>query len=182
MAYPRGMTTDRKGGDALAAARAELLDAWAALGPAWGISPTMSQVHILCMLAPEPLNTDEVMAELSISRGNAHKSLKELVEWGLLRPTRLPGDRKEYFVAEKDVWRVVQIITRERKRKELQPVLDVLERCMETTKGRRDAEAKAFREQLGELRDLAQLGASVMDAVGSKRSRTILSWAKRLLR
>ncbi|MDF1799506.1 MAG: transcriptional regulator [Planctomycetota bacterium] len=166
----------------LEAARRELLDAWAALGPAWGVSPTMSQVHAFCMVAEGNLNTDDIMAGLSISRGNAHKSIKELVGWGLLRPTRVPGDRKEYFVCEKDVWKVIQIITRERKRKELEPVLEALERCMETTKGLRDSQTKAFRRQLADLQEFAQLADSVMEKVGSKRSGTIVSWAMRLLK
>jgi len=166
----------------LEAARRELLDAWAALGPAWGVSPTMSQVHAFCMVAEGNLNTDEIMAGLSISRGNAHKSIKELVTWGLLRPTRVPGDRKEYFVVEKDIWKVIQIITRERKRKELQPVLEVLERCMETTKGMRDSQTKAFRKQLGEMQEFAHLADSVMEKVGSKRSGTVVTWALRFLK
>jgi len=166
----------------LEAARRELLNAWAALGPAWGVSPTMSQVHAFCMVADGPQNTDDIMAGLSISRGNAHKSIKELVAWGLLRPTRVPGDRKEYFVAEKDVWKVVQIITRERKRKELQPVLEVLERCLETTKGLRDGQTMAFRKQLVDLQEFALLADSVMEKVGSKRSGTVVSWALRLLK
>ena len=64
------------------------------------------------------------MEELEISRGNAHGNLKELVTWGLVRPVRIKGERKEHFEAEKDVWVVVQCIARARKRKELEPVLD----------------------------------------------------------
>ncbi len=167
---------------ALEAARHEFLDAWARLGPAWGVSRTMSQIHALLMVADEPLNTDEIMAALAISRGNAHKNIKELCAWGLLKETRVAGERKDYFVAEKDVWKVVQIITRERKRKELSPVLDTLESCLEGTRGLRDRESKAFRKQLKDLQELAELADSVMERVASKRSGTIVSWAMRLLR
>jgi len=167
---------------ALDAARQEFLDAWARLGPAWGVSRTMSQIHALLMVADEPMNTDEIMAALSISRGNAHKNIKDLAAWGLLKETRITGERKDYFAAEKDVWKVIQIITRERKRKELQPVLDTLESCLEGTRGLRDAESKAFRKQIGELKEFAELADSVMERVAKGRSRTIVSWAMKLLR
>ena len=64
----------------LATARAEFLAQWGALGPAWGVSRTMSQVHALLMVSPEPQNTDEVMEALRISRGNAHANIKELCD------------------------------------------------------------------------------------------------------
>ncbi len=163
-------------------AREELLRVWADLGPAWGVNRTMSQVHALLMISREAMNTDQIMAELDISRGNGHKNIKELLEWGLLKRVPVKGELKAYFVAEKDVWKVVQIITRERKRKELQPMFEVLEECLHGTKGLRDAESKAFRAQLAELQEFAQLADGVMDRVGRKSSKFILPWALTLLK
>jgi DNA-binding transcriptional regulator GbsR (MarR family) len=167
---------------ALEEAREEFLTRWGALGPAWGVNRTMSRIHALLMVSTEPLNTDQVMAELGVSRGNAHTNIKELVSWGLLKPVRIEGDRKEYFEAEKDVWRVVQLIVRERKRKELRPVLETLDGCIERTSGLKNAEARAFREQLEALRELAGLADSVMDKVGRERSKLVLPWLKRFLK
>ena len=165
----------------LVEARQDFLDQWATLGPAWGVNRTMSQIHALLMIQNEPLNTDEIMAELGVSRGNAHANLKELLTWGLLKSIKVPGDRKEYFEAEKDVWRVVQLITRERKRKELQPVLDTLGDCLEKTKGLKDAESKAFRKQIRELQKFAQLGDRVMERISSRKSGFILPWIAKFL-
>jgi DNA-binding transcriptional regulator GbsR (MarR family) len=142
----------------------------------------MSQIHALLMVSAEPLNTDEIMAELGISRGNAHTNLRELVRWGLLHSIRHEGDRKEYFEAEKDVWQVVRIITRERKRKELQPALQTLESCLDQTRGLRDGESRAFRRQLGELQKFARLADRVMEKIGRERSGIILPWIMRFLR
>ena len=64
-------------------ARDEFVSQWGALGTQWGINRTMAQIHALLMTAPVAMTTDEVMAELEISRGNAHTNLKELVAWGL---------------------------------------------------------------------------------------------------
>lgn len=163
-------------------ARAELLRVWADLGPAWGVNRTMSQIHALMMVTRDPMNTDEIMADLDISRGNAHKNVKELLAWGLLKRVPIKGELKVYFVAEKDVWKVVQIITRERKRKELQPVLDVLDDCLARTSGLRDAESRAFRAQVSDLKEFADMADGVMERVEHRSSGVILRWVMKLLK
>src|SRR5688500_8989202 len=90
----------------LAAARDEFVMQWGAIGSAWGINRTMAQIHALLMVTPHALSTDEVMEELKISRGNAHTNLRELVGWGLVRSVVRKGERKEYFEAEKEVWKM----------------------------------------------------------------------------
>lgn len=166
----------------LAAARADFLAQWGALGPAWGVSRTMSQIHALLMVSPDPQNTDEIMAALAISRGNAHANIKELCDWGLLRKVTRRGDRKDYYEAEKDVWRVVQCITRARKRKELEPVLATLDACLEQTRGLKDAESRAFRKQLMELQRFTKLGDRVMERIARGASSRILPWVTRFLK
>jgi len=166
---------------ALLEAQAAFLAAWGALGPAWGVNRTMSQIHALLMVAPEPMNTDQVMEALGVSRGNAHGNIQELCAWGLLRKVTLKGDRKDYYEAEKDVWRVVQRIARVRKQRELDPVLETLEACIEKTRGLRDAGSRAFRKQLGELQRFARLGDRVLERVGRERSGLILTWIRRFL-
>jgi DNA-binding transcriptional regulator GbsR (MarR family) len=167
--------------DPLERARDEYIAEWGALGSSWGISRTMSQIHALLMVSAVPRNTDEIMAELGISRGNAHGNLKELVAWGLVRPVALKGERKEHFEAEKDVWTVVQRIARGRKRKELEPVLATLERGLASTKGLKSAEAKAFRSQLAELQHFAKLADKLLDRLGRESSPGILKWVTRFL-
>ena len=166
---------------ALREAQAAFLSAWGALGPAWGVNRTMSQIHALLMVSPEALNTDEVMDSLEVSRGNAHGNIKELCAWGLVRKVTRPGDRKDYYEAEKDVWRVVQRIARERKRKELEPVLQTLEDCLARTRGLKDPATRAFRKQLGELQKFSRLGDRVLARVGREHSGIILPWILRFL-
>jgi len=167
--------------DPLQKARDEYVAEWGALGSAWGINRTMSQIHALLMVAPAPMNTDEIMEELEISRGNAHGNLKELVAWGLVRSVVIKGERKEHFEAEKDVWTVVQRIARGRKRTELEPVLATLERGLASTKGLKSAEAKAFRAQLTELQRFAKLADRVLERLGRESSPGILKWVTRFL-
>ena len=107
----------------LALARDEFVAQWGAMGTAWGINRTMAQIHALLIVTPQPLTTDEVMAELHVSRGNAHSNLRELVGWGLVKSVFRKGERKELFEAEKDMWRMFCIVVRERKRREIEPAL-----------------------------------------------------------
>ena len=162
-------------------AKAAFLAEWGALGPAWGVSRTMSQIHALLMVEAEPATTDDVMEALGISRGSAHTNIKELCDWGLLRRVKRPGDRKDRYEAEKDVWKVVQAIVRARKRKEVEPVLDTLARCLDETKGLRGADARAFRTQLTELQRFARLGDRILAKVERGASSRILGWVTRFL-
>ena len=107
-------------------ARDQFVNQWGSLGTQWGINRTMAQIHALLMTSPDPLSTDEVMEKLQISRGNAHTNLKDLVGWDLLRIITKPGDRKEYFEAEKDVWTIFVTIARERRRREVDPAVRLL--------------------------------------------------------
>ena len=96
---------------------------WGQMGAAWGISRTMAEVHALLFITGRPLNTDEVMERLQISRGNASMSLRALVDWGVVTRTHRRGDRKEYFNAEQDVWTMFRAIVRERVKREIDPML-----------------------------------------------------------
>lgn len=117
----------------LLAAQDRFIGAWGQMGSSWGISRTMAEVHALLYITGRPLNTDEIMERLSISRGNASMSLRSLVEWGIVSRVHKRGDRKEYFQAELDVWTMARTITRERLRREILPVLATLYEIRDTT-------------------------------------------------
>jgi DNA-binding transcriptional regulator GbsR (MarR family) len=107
----------------LEAAKKAFIQTWARLGTEWGINRTMAQVHALMLVSEKPLSTENVMEELSISRGNANMNIRELLAWNLLYKELIPGDRKEFFRAEKDVWEIGKRIARERKKREIEPLI-----------------------------------------------------------
>lgn len=98
----------------------KFLQSWGAFGSSWGVNRTMAQIHALLMIAPEALSADDIMEELKISRGNANMNLRALIDWGLVYKELKAGERKEYFVAEKDMWKVVKNIIIQRKKRELE--------------------------------------------------------------
>jgi DNA-binding transcriptional regulator GbsR (MarR family) len=107
--------------------KAKFIESWGKMASDWGINRTMAQVHALLLVAPEALTADEVMEQLNISRGNANMNLRALMDWGLVHKQLKSGERKEFFFAEKDMWVVVRQIIVHRKKKELEPMLKVLD-------------------------------------------------------
>jgi DNA-binding transcriptional regulator GbsR (MarR family) len=160
--------------DPLTAARDEFISQWGAMGGAWGINRTMAQVHALLMTSEKALTTDEVMADLKISRGNAHQNLRELVGWGLVRNVIRKGERKEYYESEKDVWRMFCIIARERKRREVEPALRALRTCEEQTRSLRGEKAAAFNRQIKALAEFLGQAEAIMDRVSKSEQSSIM--------
>lgn len=103
---------------------------WGEMASYWGINRTMSQIHALLYAAEHPLDTDEIMERLAISRGNANMNLRALVEWQLVRKVNLEGSRKDYYIAETDVWKISTTIIEERHRREVKPVEEALGRAI----------------------------------------------------
>lgn len=102
---------------------------WGELSGYWGINRTMAELHALLYISADPLCADEIMAALQISRGNTSMNLRQLVDWGLVSRVHRKGDRKEYFTAEVDVWEMFQTIVRERRRREVEPIIETIARC-----------------------------------------------------
>jgi HTH-type transcriptional regulator, glycine betaine synthesis regulator len=123
--------------------RALFIGRWGEMAASWGISRTMAEIHALLFISRDPLCTDDLMEGLQISRGNASMNLRQLLNWGLIHRTHRRGDRKEYFLAECDVWQMFEIISRERRRREIEPIIETIAKCREMldapAKGRRKA-------------------------------------------
>ncbi|MDP9172920.1 MAG: hypothetical protein M3O30_03530 [Planctomycetota bacterium] len=102
---------------------------WGEMGQTWGINRTMGEIHALLYVVAQPLCTDDVMDRLNISRGNASMSLRALCDWGIVRRMHKRGERREFFESLTDVWEIFSIIAAERKRREMDPVLETIKQC-----------------------------------------------------
>lgn len=103
---------------------------WGEMASAWGINKTMAQIHALLYAENEPLDTDSIMEQLRISRGNANMNLRSLLQWQLIHKVHFKGQRKDYYTAEKDVWNIVAILVRERQQREIAPIQQNLTECL----------------------------------------------------
>lgn len=143
-------------------AKEELIQAWGTLGHSWGLNKTMAQIHALLMISTKPLTTEDIMRELNISRGNANMNIRALLEWRIVDRVLVPGERKEYFKSEKDVWTLVRTVVRERRRRELEPIITVLKKVSDVQNDGSD-EAKELRKVTKELKSFAEKSDSLLE-------------------
>jgi DNA-binding transcriptional regulator GbsR (MarR family) len=121
-AHPRPIGS----GSPLEAAQDQFILEWGRMSSSWGINRTMAQIHALLFVTGIPLEVNEIMDRLQISRGNASMNLRELMDWGVVRRFRQPGDRKDTYITETDPFQMLLRIVKERKRRELDPTAEAI--------------------------------------------------------
>src|SRR5215471_20281358 len=146
-------------------AKQQFINSWGAFGTHWGINRTMAQIHALLLINPDSLTQDDIMAELNISRGNTNMNIRELINWGLVERVILPGERKEYFTAEKDIWKVVKQIVKERKKRELEPMLKLLDQLENVDGDKKDKNVKSFVDTVSSIKKLGRQADKTLDAM-----------------
>ena len=143
----------------LSRSREAFISHWGEMGSSWGVPRSMAEIHALLFIEGRPLCTDEIMERRGVSRGNVSTTLRQLSEWGIVTRVRIRGDRKDYFEAEQDVWNLLSLIVRARKRRELEPLLAALEEARSLASDTKDApvedpkETKAHLERLNSMHD-----------------------------
>ena len=140
----------------LTEAKQKFIESWGKLGSEWGINRTMAQVHALLLISPEALTTEEMMETLSISRGNANMTLRDLMGWGLIEKQHRAGERKEYFYADKDAWNIARQVAKERRKRELDPVLKVLDELSKVEGDLNNPEFLTFNKSINDINKLAK--------------------------
>ena len=150
---------------------------WGEMGQTWGINRTMAEIHALLYICGQPLCTDDVMERLNISRGNASMSLRALCDWGIVRRMHRRGERREYFESLGDVWEMFSIIAAERKRREMDPVLETIKQCQHMLdeqaigKAARNEAIQITRQRLAGMEDFMALTNKVFQQfIGNAKS------------
>lgn len=146
-------------------AKQQFISSWGAFGTHWGINRTMAQIHALLLISPDPLTQDDIMEELNISRGNTNMNIRELINWGLVERVILPGERKEYFTAEKDIWKVVKQIVKERKKRELEPMMQLLDKLEDVEGDKKDKKVKTFVDTVSSIKRLGLQADKTLDVM-----------------
>ena len=160
----------------------QFVSQWGIIGSAWGINRTMAQIHALLITAPQ---RSAPTTSWRISRSAAEmptSNLRDLVSWGLVRSVVRKGERKEFFEAEKNVWKMFCIIIRERRRREMRPAQAVLKECAASTKSLKGAEAAAFNKQLKHLSDFLELTDGVITKITHSEQSKMVPWALKFLK
>jgi DNA-binding transcriptional regulator GbsR (MarR family) len=158
-------------------ARQKFIQGWAQLGASWGINRTMAQIQALLLIATKPISTDDIMEQLKISRGNANMNIRELIAWGIVYKSFVPGDRKEYFYSEKSMWELAKKISRERKKRELEPLLKMLDEVKNVSGD--SPETKEFKKVAQSTRKMAARAESTLDLVMKLEENVFFKWMKK---
>jgi len=157
---------------------------WGEMASAWGINRTMAQIHALLYAESEPLDTDAIMEQLDISRGNANMNLRNLLNWQLIHKVHFKGKRKDYYTAEKDVWTIVATIVRERQQREVAPIRQNLEECLAhfESGGTETEEEKEFKERIENFIRFLEMFERFTDALLPYINKNRLKFLKQLVK
>lgn len=124
------------------------------MGSRWGISRTVGQMYAVLFASPDPMNADQVVEALGVSRSNVSMGLKELQAWNLVHLRHLPDDRRDYFTTPDDIWEIVRNLAEERKKREVDPTLSLLRDVMMQNPS---SEADKYAQgRMGEMHDLIE--------------------------
>jgi DNA-binding transcriptional regulator GbsR (MarR family) len=147
----------------------EVAEAVGSLMEFWGFKRVMGRIWGLLYLRGDALPASELCDQLSISSGAASMALAELEHWGVVRRIRRPGDRREFFEAETDIWKMISRVLRERELAQIERALEVFERVRDRLRtlpapGER-SRLEDIADRLGKLVDLARVGRALLVAM-----------------
>ena len=123
-------TTDKAAPPTLSPVEQKFVLHWGEMGTRWGVNRTVAQVHALLFISPSPLNADDIVSALEVARSNVSTSLKELQGWGIVKLVHVRGDKRDHFESMKDVWELFRTVMDERKKREFDPTLRMLQECV----------------------------------------------------
>jgi DNA-binding transcriptional regulator GbsR (MarR family) len=149
-------------------AKEKFVRTWGEMASCWGINKTMARIHALLIATEAALSTDEIMEQLRISRGNANMNLRSLVDWGLVRRVSVGSERREYFQSDLDAWSMGCRIARERKKREIEPVIGALEECL------RDSHDARFKRRIGEILELVRTVDAVLGRLALQERNVVM--------
>ena len=118
---------------------------WGEMGNKWGINRTMAQIHALLYLSDHPMHAEEIQDTLVVARSNVSNCLRELQGWGVVKLVHAMGDRRDHFESVEDVWELFRKVIEERKRREIDPTMQVLQECIDEAKAAGKSEAHTLK-------------------------------------
>ena len=158
----------------LSEGKKQFISSWGSFGTQWGISRAMGQVFALLLVSPDPITQDKIMEELSISRGSVNTTIRELIDWGLVERVIISGERKEYFLSEKDIWKASAQILNERKKRELDPLLKTLAILEKVEGDKKDKDFKHFTKTVKDIKKMSVSSDKIIKLITGTRGSYIV--------
>lgn len=156
----------------------KFIQAWGNLGTSWGINKAMAQIHALLLISDQALTADEIMHDLQMSRGNVNMNVRALIDWGIVTKENRLGDRKDYFSTGKDILELAKQVSRERSKREIRPVMDVLNELQ--TVNDKTEQGKEFKKVTKDLLDFTTKVNGFLDTFSKSDKNWFLKMLMRL--
>jgi len=148
---------------------------WGEMGVRWGINRTMAQIHALLYLSPQPLDAEAICGALGVARSNVSNSLRELQNWGIVKVVHVMGDRRDHFESMADVWEMFRQVLDERKKREIDPTVEVLRQCAEAAEKERD---RLTHERMAAMRDFFATMSTWYDQIDALPTPALIKFVK----
>jgi DNA-binding transcriptional regulator GbsR (MarR family) len=141
----------------------------------WGFKRNMGRVWTVLYLSPDPLSAEDLRNALQLSSGAVSMTLSELSRWGVVRRVWIQGERKDFYAAEVQLWRMISRVFNERERSEVLLAIDAFEESLRQLDEIRQSavdplarsRANLQHERISQLLELARLGRRLLDALVS---------------
>ncbi|MET0340659.1 MAG: ArsR family transcriptional regulator [Polyangiales bacterium] len=149
-----------------------LSDALGRLMEFWGFKRHMGRIWTILYLSDEPLGATELRDKLQLSAGSVSMALNELLRWGVVKKLWVHGQRRDHFVAESNLWKMISRVFRERELVEILEAIGAMESALgsleEKAKSRDPAtRARALtqRARIERLLELSRLGRKLIEGL-----------------
>ncbi|MBT8491624.1 MAG: MarR family transcriptional regulator, partial [Deltaproteobacteria bacterium] len=151
---------------------AAVADAVGGLMEFWGFKRNMGRMWTVLYLSPEPLSAADLCERLSLSTGAVSMTANSLARWGVVKKVSKPGDRRDYFEPETNIWKMVSRVFRDRELRQIDVAIesfkdarDALEEAIPRTSGPERKASEFALERINGLYDLAIFGKGLLDAI-----------------
>lgn len=92
----------------------------------FGFSPVMGHLYGALLMSPDPLSLDELEEVVKKSKASVSMNMRSLERWNMVREVWVKGDRRKYYEAEGDFWKIIRSVIESRERREVSLALEVL--------------------------------------------------------
>lgn len=143
----------------------------------WGFKRNLGRIWGVLYLSPEALSAEDLRHVLKLSSGAVSMSVNELLRWGIVRRVWVQGERRDYYVAEVQLWKMISRVFSEREKTEIDAAIEAFEEALQAL-DRQKAQLKRGpehtrtleridlqKQRIGQLLDLAKLGKKLLDAL-----------------
>jgi HTH-type transcriptional regulator, glycine betaine synthesis regulator len=130
----------------------------------WGFKRPMGRMWTLLFLSPTPLGAAELGERLKMSAGAVSMTLSELVKWGAVKKTWRPGERRDFYEAETEIWKLVRRVLGDRELTLVRDAGEALANAVGDLSGP-DPNSVFKRERLEQLLKLARIGEQLLSAL-----------------